>query len=265
MLFALTLCAVVGHVGIVDDRLANSWIDSYLKTDEDTHVARSTSDWATEFTNLHREQHPNQMMPVEHFWARDFLGRHEHDVWWVWLTTEDIYVIRFRNVLCPFLLHFTHRCKWVVVNIVVHLLCRLDDSEKSDSLNEHITEENNRSPSIVSEASAILVLLSILLNCFFHAYHILCCVISLDFHIFSKGFLWEVFRHVCSETFTCWMSSMMPIVFNCFSRVKRVDVQFILHCLQRTIVLSLGALDYWDVSILLNASLPNIFWAGSMQ
>ena len=128
------------------------------------------------------------------------------------------------------------------MNNVVHLLCRLDDSEKSDSLNEHITEENNRSPSIVSEAYTILVLLSILLyRFFFCAYHILCCVISI---YFSKGFLWEVFRHVCSETFTCWMSSMMPIVFNCFSRVKRVDVQFILHCLQRTIVLSLGALDY---------------------
>jgi len=73
------------------------------------------------------------------------------------------------------------------VNIVVHLLCRLDDSEKSDSLNEHITEENNRSPSIVSEASAILVLLSILLNHFFRAYHILCCVISVYFPKVSFG------------------------------------------------------------------------------
>lgn len=95
-----------GCVGVVDDRLANSWIDSYLNADADTRAAREASDWTAEFTNWHHQQQPpNQMMPVEHFWAQDFLGQHEHDVW-------------------------------------------LDDLEKSDSLNEHTTDEHSQTPSV---------------------------------------------------------------------------------------------------------------------
>jgi len=76
-----SLCAVVGQAGGADDRLANRWIDSYLNADVDIRAAHDASDWAAEFTSSHRQQTPNQMMPVEHFWARDFLGQHEHDVW----------------------------------------------------------------------------------------------------------------------------------------------------------------------------------------
>ena len=65
------------YVGIANDRLANSWIDSYLNAD----VQRPASDWAAELTNARRWQAPNQLMPVEHPWARDFLDRREHDVW----------------------------------------------------------------------------------------------------------------------------------------------------------------------------------------
>jgi len=68
-------------VGVVDDHLANSWIDSYLSADADTRTAREASNWTAEFTNWHHQQPPNQMMPAEHFWAQDFLGQHEHDVW----------------------------------------------------------------------------------------------------------------------------------------------------------------------------------------
>jgi len=68
-------------VDVVDDRLANSWIDSYLNADIGTHTAHDASDWASEFTDSHRQQTVNHIMPVEHFWARDFLGQHEHDVW----------------------------------------------------------------------------------------------------------------------------------------------------------------------------------------
>lgn len=64
-------------MGIADDRLANSWIDSYLNADVNAPV----SDWAAEFANAHHQQPPNQMIPVEYPWARDFLGQHEHDVW----------------------------------------------------------------------------------------------------------------------------------------------------------------------------------------
>jgi len=65
-------------VGVADDRLANNWIDSYLNADGDSPA----SDWAAEFTNTrHQQQPPNQVIPVEHCWARDLLGQHEHDVW----------------------------------------------------------------------------------------------------------------------------------------------------------------------------------------
>jgi len=68
-------------VGIVDDRLANSWIDSYLNTDVDT----SASDWAAEFADTHQRieqiEPSNQLIPIEHQWAQEFLGQCEHDIW----------------------------------------------------------------------------------------------------------------------------------------------------------------------------------------
>ena len=63
--------------GTADDRLASSWIDSYLSTDVDA----SASDWMAEFTDAHHQQPPNQLVPVEHQWAGDLLGQREHDVW----------------------------------------------------------------------------------------------------------------------------------------------------------------------------------------
>jgi len=78
VLFSLFLCTgLVSQVGVANDRLADRWIDSCLNTD----VGSSASDWMAEFTNTHHRQPPNQVIPVEHHWARDFLGRHEHDVW----------------------------------------------------------------------------------------------------------------------------------------------------------------------------------------
>ena len=85
-LFAWLLYAGVGsHAGVADDRLADSWIDSYLKADvvnsPVSDVETPAADWAAEFTGTHRQQPPNQVIAVEHPWAEDFLGQQEHDVW----------------------------------------------------------------------------------------------------------------------------------------------------------------------------------------
>lgn len=83
--FALFLYAgLSSYVSVADDRLANNWIDTYLKADVDTPVSdvdTPAADWAAEFTGTHRQQAPNQVIPIEHPWAQDFLGQHEHDVW----------------------------------------------------------------------------------------------------------------------------------------------------------------------------------------
>jgi len=79
MLFAVHLYyAVLGsYTGVADDRLANTWIDTYLNAD----VEAPASEWAAEFTDAHYQQPPNQVLSVEHPWARDFLSRHEHNIW----------------------------------------------------------------------------------------------------------------------------------------------------------------------------------------
>ena len=77
-------CSAVGRYSadVADDRLYNSYVSE--DCDLPAVIRDASSGWTAEFTNTaHRHSPPNQLIPVEQFWARDFLGRQEHDVWWV--------------------------------------------------------------------------------------------------------------------------------------------------------------------------------------
>jgi len=84
------------YVGVTDDRLANSWIDSYLKTDGNT----AASDWTAEFTAMPCQQPLNQaIIPAEHLLARDFLDQRQHDVWYALNDGLSFLVLR-KHFIC---------------------------------------------------------------------------------------------------------------------------------------------------------------------